>query len=252
MSILFSRQRGKGKALIFIHGFPMHQAIWDDFGEKFIEKYTVISIDLPGFGKSQALPENFSLDDVADEVIAFVLAHKLSDSVLVGHSLGGYVALYVLEKRPDLFSKLILFHSTAYADTNERKASRNKVIDFVKKNGAIAFTSSFIEPLFADPQHEGIERVRQIAATTSAETVIGYTKAMRDRREQLKTLISFEKPTLLLGGEKDQGIPVESLKEQANSSQKAQIHILQNVAHMGMFESAGEAVTRIKEFLEEN
>ena len=230
----------------------MHQAVWDDFGEKFVAEYTVISIDLPGFGKSAARPDNFSLDDVADEVIAFVLAHKLSDSVLVGHSLGGYVALYMLEKRPDLFSKLVLFHSTAYADTDERKASRNKVIELVKKKGAIAFTTSFIQPLFTDPQHEDIERVRQIAATTTAETVIGYTKAMRDRREQLKTLISFKKPTLLLGGEKDQGISVESLKEQANATQKAQIHILQNVAHMGMFESAVEAASRIKEFLEEN
>ncbi len=252
MSTLFSRQRGKGKPIIFIHGFPLHQAIWDDFGEKFVEEHTVVSIDLPGFGKSQALRENFSLDDVADEVIAFVLAHKLPDSVIVGHSLGGYVALYVLEKRPDLFSKLILFHSTAYADTDERKASRNKVVDLVKKKGVIAFTSSFITPLFADPEHEDIERVRQVAATTSAETVIGYTRAMRDRREQLKTLISFKKPTLLLGGEKDAGISPESLKEQGKACQKAEIHILRNVAHMGMFESAGEAASRIKEFLEEN
>jgi len=252
MSSLFSRQRGKGKPIIFIHGFPMHQAVWDDFGEKFVGEYTVISIDLPGFGKSKALPENFSLDDVAGEVIAFVLAHKLSDSVIIGHSLGGYVALSVLEKRPDLFSKLILFHSTAYADTEERKASRNKVIEVVRKKGAIAFTTGSIQALFADPEHEDIERVRQLAATTTAETVIGYTKAMRDRRDHLKTLISFEKPTLLLGGEKDQGISVESLKEQANASQKAQIHILQNVAHMGMFESAVEAASRIKEFLQEN
>jgi pimeloyl-ACP methyl ester carboxylesterase len=252
MNTLFSRQRGKGKPIIFIHGFPMHQAVWDDFGEKFIDKYTVISIDLPGFGKSEPLSENFSLEDVADEVIEFVLAHGLADSVLIGHSLGGYVALYMLEKRPDLFSKLILFHSTTAADTDERKASRNKVIEVVKKKGAIAFTTNFIQPLFADPEHEDIERVRQIAATTSAETVIGYTKAMRDRRDQLKTLISFKKPTLFLGGEKDQGISVESLTEQANATQKAQIHILQNVAHMGMFESAVEAASRIKEFLEEN
>ena len=72
--------------------------------------------------------------------------------MLIGHSLGGYVALAMVEKRPDLFAGLGLFHSTAYADSAEKKQSRNKVIEFVNKNGAKAFTTNFITPLFADPQ----------------------------------------------------------------------------------------------------
>ncbi|MBA4056191.1 MAG: pimeloyl-ACP methyl ester esterase, partial [Marivirga sp.] len=50
MSNLFSRQRGEGKVILFIHGFPMHQAVWDDFAQRFANTNKVVTIDLPGFG----------------------------------------------------------------------------------------------------------------------------------------------------------------------------------------------------------
>ncbi|MEO5976131.1 MAG: alpha/beta hydrolase [Chryseolinea sp.] len=251
MSKLFSRQRGHGPKMLFLHGFPMHQGIWDHFGEFFTLENTVITIDLPGFGKSPLLRQatDFSLGDVADEVISFVEERELSGGVLIGHSLGGYVALAAIEKRPDLFAGLILFHSTAYSDSTERKESRNKVIDFVQRNGALPFTTSFIAPLFADPEHSDIEWVTQIAATTPEDTIIGYTKAMRDRKDEVKTLIRFEKPTLFLVGEKDAGIPVSSVYEQARGCKNAEIHVLDHVAHMGMIEKANESAARIKDFL---
>ncbi len=249
MKTLFSRQRGNGEVMIFIHGFPFHQGIWDNFAEKFIDANTVVTIDLPGFGKSPILPDGFTIDDVAENVLQFMDAHKLSNAILVGHSLGGYVSLAMIDKKPELFQKLIMFHSTAYADSDERKESRNKVVEFVKKNGALAFTTSFIGPLFSDPQHEDIELVKQIAATTDAETIIGYTKAMRDRPERIKTLKNFKKPTLFLAGDKDPGIPATSVVEQSRHCQKGKIHILKNVAHMGMFEKSVESVAGIKDFL---
>jgi pimeloyl-ACP methyl ester carboxylesterase len=249
MTKLFSRQRGTGKPIIFLHGFPMHQGIWDEFGDKFIAHNTVVSVDLPGFGKSPSLSPGFTLEHVADAVIAFVEDHKFSGAVLVGHSLGGYVSLAMIENRPDLFDALILFHSTALPDTAERKASRNKVIESVERNGALPFTSGFIAPLFVDQQHEGIERMKEIAATTPADTVIGYTKAMRDRKDYVKTLRSFEKPTLLIAGEKDQGISVSSVYDQAKGCKNAEIEVIENVAHMGMVEKSIEAESRIKDFL---
>ncbi len=248
MSILNSRKRGNGKPVVFIHGFPMTQDVWDDFGERFVDTNSVITIDLPGFGRSEN-PSSFYLDHIADHVIRHILENEIIDSVIVGHSLGGYVALAMVEKRPDLFSGMTLFHSTAYADSTEKKQSRDKVIEFVEKNGALPFTMNFITPLFANPQHKSIETVRKIAASASADAVIGYTKAMRDRRDQIKTLKKFEKPTLFLAGEKDSGIPVESVLEQAVYCQQSDVHVLRNVAHMGMFENPDKASSKIKGFL---
>src|ERR1700755_782387 len=123
MSSLFSRQRGTGPKMLFLHGFPMHSGIWDHFSEFFTKDNTVITLDLPGFGKSPLLKNDFTIADVADEVIRFVEDHQFSGGILIGHSLGGYVSLAVIAKRRDLFKGLILFHSTAYPDSEERKES---------------------------------------------------------------------------------------------------------------------------------
>lgn len=251
MSNLFSRQRGEGKTLLFIHGFPMHQSVWDDFGQRFADTYKVVTVDLPGFGKSPIITNTFSLDQVAEQVIQFVLEVKLSNVVVVGHSLGGYVALSMISKRPDLFSGLVLFHSTAFADSEEKKQSRDKAIEFIEKNGVQAFTTNFIAPLFADPANKAIPKVKEIASQSTKEAVIGYTKAMRNRVDQIKTLKSFKKPTLFLAGEKDQGIPIDSIHKQAKECQYPEIHILHDVGHMGMFEKPEEVVVKIKHFLNE-
>ena len=154
MTNLFFEQHGKGRPLILIHGFPMHHGIWKTFGDRFKDFNTVITPDLPGFGKSPILPPGFSLSQVAEQLIQFVEDNGLINSVIIGHSLGGYVALAMVEKRKDLFAGLGLFHSTAYADSEEKKQSRNKALEFINNNGAKAFATNFITPLFSDPKKE--------------------------------------------------------------------------------------------------
>jgi pimeloyl-ACP methyl ester carboxylesterase len=153
------------------------------------------------------------------------------------------------EREPDIFSGLCLFHSTALADTEEKKQSRNKVLDFINKQGVHAFTSNFIAQLYADPQHSSITKVKQIAVQSSAEAVIGYTVAMRDRKDRTGVLRTFPKPILFLAGEKDQAIPLESILHQASLNTNAEAVILPAVAHMGMFESEGPCVKKISEFI---
>jgi pimeloyl-ACP methyl ester carboxylesterase len=249
MKALAFREQGRGKTLFFIHGFPFNLKIWDGYVEKFIDQYHVVTIDLPGFGKSPVLPSPFSIDQVADALLSFLEHRELRDVVLIGHSLGGYVSLSMIKKNPTLFSSLILFHSTAYADSAEKKESRSKTAEFVQRNGALPFTSNFIHPLFVDQHHPGIEFVRKIANEAASEAVIGYSLAMRDRQEHIKTLERFENPTLFLAGKNDPGIPVESVLKQGSHCKKPEIHILEKVAHMGMFERADDTVAKIKGFL---
>jgi pimeloyl-ACP methyl ester carboxylesterase len=249
MTDLFFRERGTGDPLILIHGFPFHLGIWEDYQERLSDEFRVIMIDLPGFGKSPNLKAPFTLADVAGPLLNFITEKGIQKVAILGHSLGGYVALSMVEKNPSLFSALILFHSTAYADSAEKKESRSKVVEFVKKNGPLAFTSSFIPPLFANQNHIAIKKVREIASQATAEAVIGYTLAMRDRPDQIKTLERFENPTLFLAGKEDPGIPADSVLKQASHCKNPQIHIFEKVAHMGMFEVPGETAHKIKGFL---
>jgi pimeloyl-ACP methyl ester carboxylesterase len=158
------------------------------------------------------------------------------------------VALSLVEKRPDIFSGLILFHSTAFADSPEKKQSRTKVPEFIDRNGVETFTTNFIAPLFADPGHPAIEIVREIARPSTAETVKAYTLAMRDRPDRTDVLKKFKKPILFLAGEKDGGIPVSTIKDQAAMNPKSEVAVLPGVAHMGMFENPVECSRLITAF----
>ena len=249
MNSLYSKEQGQGEPILLLHGFPFHQEIWDGYTERLADAYRVITVDLPGFGKSPALKKGFSIEQVAQTLLYFLTDKNLASVAVVGHSLGGYVALALVKLAPERCSSLTLFHSTAYADSSEKKQSRTKVVEFVQKNGAIPFTTGFIPPLFSNPSHPAVETVRKIASEASEDAVIGYTLAMRDRQDQIKTLESYKNPTLFLAGEKDPGIPVDTILKQAAHCQKPQIHILKNVAHLGMFENPIDTSAKIKDFV---
>lgn len=241
MAELGFTETGKGNPVILLHGFPMNRSVWDSFSPGLSKNFHVIAIDLPGFGDSPAtVKELFSIEYAADAVLHFLQQKNLSACLLVGHSLGGYVALSMVEKRPDIFSGLILFHSTALADSPEKKQSRTKVPEFIDRNGVETFTTNFIAPLFADPNHPAIGIVREIARPSKAETVKAYTLAMRDRPDRTNVLKKFKKPILFLAGEKDGGISVSSVKDQAAMNPKSEAAVLPGVAHMGMFENPAE------------
>src|SRR5690606_11496730 len=250
MTSLNYQESGSGQTVILIHGFPMNQQVWVDFAAKLSETFCVVTLDLPGFGKSPGLAGGFTIEDVADAVLSFIHERGYKNPVIVGHSLGGYVTLAMVEKEPELPAGICLFHSTALADSAEKKESRNKVLDFIAKQGVHAFTSNFVSQLYADPQHSSITKVKNLTGQSGREAVEGYTLAMRDRKDRQHVVRSFPKPILFLGGEKDQGIPADTIREQATLNPKAEAIILPEVAHMGMFESERVCLREIKKFVE--
>lgn len=248
MSKIFFEVNGEGAPVILIHGFPMNHEIWRDFSSSISKTNKVFTPDLPGFGQSP-VHTDLTIDSVAAELINWIKETGISKGVLIGHSLGGYVSLAMTAKAPELFSGLGLFHSTAYADTPEKKESRTKTVEFIRKNGVLAFTSNFIQPLFADPNHAAISQVKNITVQSPEKTVISYTEAMRERPDRQNILKELPYPVLLIGGEKDQGISPESLQKQAGLCHAPDLHILKGVGHMGMFERPSETAQIIKAFI---
>jgi pimeloyl-ACP methyl ester carboxylesterase len=248
MSSINFTERGKGNPVVLLHGFPFNHTIWDSFVNELSKLFRVITPDLPGFGKSEALPGNFTINDVAGALLTWLEKIKVKKSVIVGHSLGGYVALAMVKLKPEICSSLVLFHSTAYPDSEEKKQNRNKVLDFIGKNGVLAFTSNFIPPLFSDQQHPSIPDVKHVAIQATTEAVLGYTIAMRDRPDQRTMLKDFHEPVMIISGEKDPGIPVDSVKAQAAISKSIEVHILEDTGHMGMFEKPAVTAGLILDF----
>jgi pimeloyl-ACP methyl ester carboxylesterase len=251
MPPVYFTDSGKGFPVVLLHGFCETHEIWSGVISHLQSSWRVLAVDLPGFGKSNppAIPD--SLDDAADLIISWLDSIHIRKCVMLGHSLGGYVTLAVADKKPELLAAFGLIHSTAYADSEEKKANRNRVIDFVQQHGVSPFIESFIPPLFANPQHAQISKVVAIGKTTPPETLVAYTRAMRDRPDRTSVLAGFAGKILLLAGEFDNLIPVASIEEQARYCQQPVVAVLQGVAHMGMLENEAETVSVLRVFLNE-
>lgn len=243
------KRSGNGPSVILLHGFPMNSQVWTEFASELSTKYTVYTPDLPGFGSSSLPSLPISLKGVAAMMNDWVADQWIQNSVLIGHSMGGYVALEMIGQNPTGYAGLCLFHSTALPDSPEKQESRTKVIRFIDDNGVLAFTSNFIQPLFANENHSAIPTVKDITIQAEADTVKAYTIAMRDRADNTEVLRTFGKPVLLLGGDKDKGIPVESLQNQSELGSATLLRILEDTGHMGMFEKKAESLGVVREFL---
>ena len=141
-------EAGKGLPVVFLHGFCETREIWENFLEPLSSVCRVILIDLPGFGGNPPLESPLTIADMAEQVYNTILAIGVDQCIMIGHSMGGYVALAFCEKFPSRLKGLGLFHSTAYADSSEKKQARDKTIDFIERYGTEEFVEEFVPPLF--------------------------------------------------------------------------------------------------------
>lgn len=245
---------GKGLPLLFIHGFCETHEMWDDFKIPFLKDFRVITVDLPGFGKSPLPSGGFALADIADVIADFLASLNIKQVVVIGHSLGGYVTLELAKLKPELINGFCLFHSTALADDEEKKDSRNKTIDFVEKRGVEVFATSFVPSLFYSKNRKNltseIDKAVAIASQTLLKTLVAYTKAMRDRQDRTDVLENFVNPILIMAGEKDTSVPLEKIEPQFLLPKRGIVKVLENTGHMGMFEKKTETQQTLKDFLE--
>jgi len=241
---------GKGKVLVFLHGFCEDLRIWQEFTQSLESSYRIICPDLPGFGRSAPTSSDLSL-------WAETLHNLLSDlgvqkAWIIGHSMGGYVAMALAERYPDLFQGLVLFHSTALADNDEKKKSRNRNIRFIQDHGAVPFVRQLIPSLFGTSvkRESETQLALQIAETQPDQGLVNALMAMRNRSDRSGVLASLPCPVLILSGKHDS---VLALKEQAELALLPDVcifHVLPDTGHMGMLEEPETCRTFLLEFIE--
>lgn len=242
-------EAGSGKAVMLIHGFPMAAAIWRGFIGKLSESFRVITPDLPGFGDSPLPDGAFTIDDIADIILRKADTLGIDKMVAIGHSLGGYVTLAMVNRDPDRFAGFGLFHSTALPDSDEKKAARDKAIAFIGTNGAEVYSSNFVTPLFADSNHPDVPFVRELNIRANAATLVGYLKAMRDRPDRTEVLKSFPRPILFIAGGKDPVIPPADVRKQAEAASEAVFYELEHQAHMALLEDVPATSSLVYDFV---
>lgn len=242
-------EKGKGIPVVLIHGFCETHEIWNGFDNQLASHFRVISIDLPGFGESQ-LPEiPFSLERVAAIVLSQLKKNHIENPVLIGHSLGGYVALAMADSDPEFCKSIVLFHSSVFADAPEKKENRNKVIDFVKANGVAPFIETFVPSLFFKKDHQTISKVKSLCLKTPLRTLIAYTEAMRDRPDRQQTVRTKIYNLLIISGQRDEIIPPSTSQKMAELKSTIDWIELNETGHMGMIESPFRSCEAIINFI---
>jgi pimeloyl-ACP methyl ester carboxylesterase len=248
---------GEGKPVILLHGFAENADVWH-YQVDFLKLYFRLIIpDIPGSGKSPLI-KNANIEIYCEAIKAIVdnelqLNPIYKTVAMIGHSLGGYITLAFAEKYPSLLNSFGLFHSTAFADTEEKKQVRIKAIEFIKTNGAYTFVKTSTPSLFTDEfknnHSKEIEVLIESSKKNSQEAFIQYYHAMIARPERINVLKTFLKPILFIIGEKDNAVPLQSSLQQCYLSSQSHVHILQKSAHMGMWEEAEKANQILLKFL---
>ena len=248
-STIYYRVIGNGKPVMLLHGFGEDGEIWNQQVNFLQEHYTLIVPDLPGSGQSQIITD-MSIEGMADAVKAVLDAELLENITLIGHSMGGYITLALAEKYPALIRAFGLFSSSAFADSEEKKATRLKAIAFIKKNGGYEFLKTSIPGLFMG-EHDAIPALVERAKNFTPEALIYYYRAMIDRPDRTAVLKTFPGPILFIIGEHDKAVPFDQSLQQCYLPALSHIHILRNSAHMGMLEETDKANKALLEFLQE-
>jgi pimeloyl-ACP methyl ester carboxylesterase len=197
---------GKGTAVLLLHGFLENKGMWSAFVPELAKKYRVITVDLLGHGETECLGYVHAMEDQADMLYALLLFLKIRKSVLIGHSMGGYIALAFAELYPDHIKGLFLLNSTARADSDERKLNRDRAVVCVKQNYT-NFVSMSIANLFSEDNRERlsseIERVKQEALKTPLQGIVAALEGMKIRKDREVILHFAPYPIQLVLGEKD-------------------------------------------------
>ncbi len=197
---------GKGSTVVLLHGFLENKTMWNDLAPNLSKKNRVLSIDLLGHGETECLGYVHSMEENA-EIVKAVLSHlKIRKAVIIGHSMGGYVALAFAEMFPTTIKGLVLLNSTAKEDSHERKINRDRAIKAVKQN-YINFVRMSIANLFSENKRDQlkneIENVKLEALKTPLQGIVASLEGMKIRKDRQFILKETDFSKLLILGKND-------------------------------------------------
>jgi pimeloyl-ACP methyl ester carboxylesterase len=234
----FYRMNGEGPVVVLIHGFGEDGSIWSNQFAAF-PGYRLVIPDLPGSGGSE-MTGDMSMEGLARSVEDLLHYLDIGRSVVIGHSMGGYVALAYGEKFSTSLNGLGLFHSTAYPDSEDKKQMRKKGIGFIEEHGAFEFLKTSIPGLYSQitkSEHVQITE-EQIAASHnfSDAALVSYYMSMMKRPDRKHVLSMLHVPILFILGKYDTAVPLEDGLSLCYLPELSYIHILGRSGHMGMRE----------------
>jgi YbgC/YbaW family acyl-CoA thioester hydrolase len=245
--------RGDGPAVLFIHGYPLDHTIWTHQIAA-LEGWCRIAPDLRGMGGSDAPDLGYSMETYAADLAELLDLLGADDVVLVGLSMGGYVAFEFLRRWRRRVRGLVLVDTRAEADTPEARRSRDAAAGTAKEQGAAAIAEAMLPKVLGASTLAGapatVERVRTMMAATPVAGIVGALGAMRDRPDSTPLLAELDGlPTLVIVGDEDELTPPTQARAMADAIPGASLVVIRSAGHLPTLERPSETTDAIVAFL---
>lgn len=245
--------RGTGEVLVLLHGFCGSSAYWDRILPLLSSSYRLIIPDLRGHGASSSPNGAYTIEQMADDVVGLMEYLNVPQYTLLGHSMGGYIALSIAQRYSSRLKGYGLVHSTAYPDSEEAKEKRLKAVSTIQSSGITDFIDGLIPGLFA-PNHvesmkEAVTAAMQIGYRTPPQGACGAALAMRERVDRRDVMTALPIPVLLVAGEHDQVVPLE--RTFTADGPHVFKSVIKGAGHMSMYEAPEQLASVIIDFLRE-
>jgi 3-oxoadipate enol-lactonase len=242
-----------GLPVVFIHGFPFSQEMWRSRDAELSGDYHLITFDVRGHGESEVGDGQYTIEFFVDDLIGLLDYLRIEKAVVVGLSMGGYIALRANERNPERFRGLVLCDTRSEADSNEGKIKRAANIQSVRTDGIQKYAEGFLKAVFApqtfEKNPEAVKFIKKIIEKTSPIAIAGTLLALASRTDTTDSLSKINVPTLILVGEHDALTPVSAAKSMSEKIRQSELHIISNAAHLSNLENPEEFNKHLSGFL---
>ena len=246
--VAYRHRRGGGPTVVFANSLGSDQSLWDGVINQLGRGFSTLTYDLRGHGQSGLSQSEYTVADLADDLIALLETLDLSEVILCGISVGGMVAQSLAARRPDLLSKAMFCNTATKIGDAERWNTR---ITAVEQHGmeSIADTvlQSWFAPSYPAKHPDAIAAHRNMLCRIPAAGYAATCRALRDS-DLSAASSSISVPSLCIGGTADQSVPVEQVSSLAASIKGARLEIMDNVGHLPALESPGQLAQLIEQF----
>jgi 3-oxoadipate enol-lactonase len=251
--------RGTGTPVLLIHGFPLDHTMWSAQIDALAGRCRVIAPDLRGFGQSSTRYGKsdliISMEEYADDLAELLDELNVREPiVLVGFSMGGYIAWQFIRKYPDLVRALVQCDTKAAADTDEARANRLKMAENVAEWGSARIAEMTGRKLLASKSFEMkqsvVEAVRRIIERTSPAAISAAQRGMAARPDMTSFLPSIDVTTLIVCGEEDALSPPKEMQSIAAAMPNATYVEIPDAGHMTTMENPEAVNAALRSFLE--
>ena len=242
--MLHYERRGSGKTIVLIHGFLGSSALFKALTDDLSLHFDVITIDLPGHGKSSVELESFTVEAYAKAIVDVLKYEKVEKAYWLGHSLGGYITLAALANQLFPIPKAILLHSAVNADTEETKEKRTSQQQTIKKDGVEPFAENVLPNFLAAKSSPQLtKKAIDIAKQASIEGLVAALEAMKSRPDRQIFIDETSTPILIIEGIHDKVVPKIVTRNEHITK------VVVDSGHLGMIEDLDGVLQAIYSFL---